>query len=223
MKEETAPFGMDYSEVPQQAEEVLTVYIAGPMRGYDHYNFPAFYEAAETLRELGYKVLSPAEHDIDEGFDTEASLEDNGFDLQAALRWDLAAVCASDAVVVLPGWRESSGVAHEVAVAEATGRPVLEYPSLLPITDEPVSAEACRLVAGPRQGSYGHPADDFTRTGALWGAILGIPTVPPHLVGLCQVALKISREVNAHKRDNLVDIAGYAETVNLVEQRVARK
>ena len=31
-------------------------------------------------------------------------------------------------------------------------------------------------------------------------------------VGLCMIALKISREMFCHTEDNLVDIAGYAET-----------
>lgn len=197
----------------------MKVYLAGPMRGYERYNFPAFEEAAKELRDVPIEVLSPAEHDLERGFDPDLSLEENNFSMEASMEWDLAAVLESDAVVVLPGWQKSTGVGHEVAVARATGRPVLEYPSLDPVKEEPVTQEACRLVTGPRQGSYGHPFDDFTRTGRMWGAILGIDDVPPHLVGLCQVALKISREVNQAKRDNLVDIAGYAETVNLVRQR----
>jgi hypothetical protein len=32
-------------------------------------------------------------------------------------------------------------------------------------------------------------------------------------------AVKISREVNCHKRDNLVDLAGYATTIDLVHQQ----
>lgn len=209
------------------------IYLAGPMRGYDHYNFPAFYAAAEDLRSQGYGVLSPAEHDTENGFDVTATLEENEFDLQEAMRWDLSAVCQADAVVVLPGWRESTGVGHEVAVAEVVGSPVLAYPGLEPVTPEPISLEAARLVAGPRQGAYGHPAEDFSRTGWLWAGVLAewavgcaekhtIEPIPAHLVGLCQVTLKISRQINAHKRDNLVDIAGYAETVRLVEERLPR-
>lgn len=84
-----------------------------------------------------------------------------------------------------------------------------------------VIEEAAGLVHGARQDSYGHPFDDFSRTGRLWGAILGIPDVPPHLVALCMAAVKISREVNAPKRDNLVDLAGYAEALALVRERQA--
>lgn len=86
---------------------------------------------------------------------------------------------------------------------------------------ETILEEAQRLVYGPRQQSYGHPADDFARTGRLWGAILGIDDVRPDLVGLCLAAVKISREVNAPKRDNLVDLAGYAGAVSLIREREA--
>lgn len=37
---------------------------------------------------------------------------------------------------------------------------------------ETILQEAQRLVHGDRQGSYGHPLDDYTRTGTMWGAIL---------------------------------------------------
>jgi Domain of unknown function (DUF6378)/Domain of unknown function (DUF4406) len=196
----------------------MKVYLAGPMRGYPEFNFPAFYRAAKVLRELEYEVLSPAEHDLALGFNpSENSLE--GFDMQASMEWDLRAVLDSEAVVLLPGWRESTGVGVEVVVAKAVGRELLEYPGLKAVQEEHVTLEANRLVAGARQAAYGHPFDDFTRTGRMWGAILGIDDVPPHLVGLCQVALKISREVNAPKRDNRVDMCGYAETVDLVRER----
>lgn len=210
-----------------------TVYLAGPMRGYKDFNFPAFLEAAAVLRELGMKVLSPAEHDLEIGLDpTNPDLDAQGFDLEASMAWDLGAVLKSDAVVVLPGWHPSTGVGHEVAVARCTGKPVLDFDTLMPAEEEPVTAEACRLVHGARQGSYGHPYDDFSRTGVLWAGLLANwamtvedpakpPPIPPHLVGLCQVGVKLSREVNSHKRDNLVDIGGYAETVNLVYERAA--
>ena len=85
---------------------------------------------------------------------------------------------------------------------------------------ETILEEAGRLVYGPRQVSYGPPSEDFTRTGRMWGAILGLDhDVSPKEVGLCLAAVKISREVNAHKRDNLTDLAGYAATVQLVHEQ----
>jgi hypothetical protein len=70
--------------------------------------------------------------------------------------------------------------------------------------------EAQGLVHGDRNAAYGSPLDDFRRTAKMWSAILGVE-VQPEKIGLCMIAVKLSRECNKHKRDNLVDIAGYAE------------
>lgn len=82
--------------------------------------------------------------------------------------------------------------------------------------------EAQRLVHGPRGQDYGHPIDDYTRTGRMWGAILGIPDIDPRVCCLMMAAVKISREVNAPKRDNRVDLAGYAECAQMVAERQSK-
>jgi len=84
-----------------------------------------------------------------------------------------------------------------------------------------VLREAEKLVYGDRGQDYGHPSIDFTRTGKMWGAILGIDPVPDWKVALCMVALKISRECNTHKRDNLTDAAGYVETCRICRVNTA--
>jgi hypothetical protein len=212
----------------------VQVYLAGPMRGLPLFNFPAFHEATRRLRNAGISVASPAEHDEEGGFDPAG--DDVDFDLQAAMVWDLGCVLECDAVVLLPGWPNSKGCRLEIAVARGTGKGILHYTqwddddegfdlitdasgSLLVNTvlypPESILHEADRLVSGDRQASYGHPLEDFSRTGRLWGAILGTEPIEPRLVGLMMVCLKVSREVHGHKRDNLVDLAGYAKTVEL--------
>lgn len=101
----------------------MIVYLAGPMRGRPQHNFPGFRAAARYLRRRGYIVVSPAEHDLEQGFDPKRSLEEQNFDLRAALAWDLQQVLAADAVVVLPGWQHSNGALAEVATARAAGIP----------------------------------------------------------------------------------------------------
>lgn len=101
----------------------MKVYLAGPMRGYDNYNFPAFTDACAVLRIAGYEVFSPHERDLAEGFDPTKTLNGQGFDLRAALLWDMEAVLSSDAVAVMPGWQDSRGARAEVALAEAAGIP----------------------------------------------------------------------------------------------------
>jgi hypothetical protein len=82
--------------------------------------------------------------------------------------------------------------------------------------------EANSIVHGDRQASYGHPLDDFSRTAKMWSAILG-HEVTPEQVGLCMCAVKISRQINTPKRDNLVDLAGYAATVDMVVEEKAKR
>ncbi len=104
----------------------MRIYLAGPMRGIDHYNFPAFDAATARLRGAGYRVASPAEHDRAIGFDETLNNLDT-FDVMAAFRWDVDQVFDCDAVVLLPGWEKSTGVGAELAVARMIGKPIFEY------------------------------------------------------------------------------------------------
>lgn len=110
------------------------LYIAGPMRGILHYNFPAFRDAAAKLRAWGYEVLSPAEMDKDiygwDDYPTDADLERDAFDINEALARDLAAIEKCDGVALLPGWETSEGVKTELAHARGLGphgRMIYEY------------------------------------------------------------------------------------------------
>ncbi len=80
---------------------------------------------------------------------------------------------------------------------------------------ESILHEAHTLVHGVRGEDYGHPYHDFSRTAKIWSAILGVD-VTPEQVALCMIGVKISRECNRPKRDNRVDIAGYAEALDMV-------
>jgi hypothetical protein len=86
------------------------------------------------------------------------------------------------------------------------------------VTTEPfITAldEAKSLVYGNRNQDYGHPAEDMNRTAQMWSAVLGTK-VTALQVALCMACVKISREMNAHKQDNLVDLAGYAEVASRI-------
>jgi 5'-nucleotidase len=90
-------------------------------------------------------------------------------------------------------------------------------PAVLKLTEETITQEADRIVGGQRGEDYGHPRTDFTKTALIWQGITG-RVFTPEEVGLCMIGVKLSREVNKHKRDNLVDIAGYAKTVQMVHE-----
>lgn len=116
----------------------MKVYLAGPMRGYPEFNFPAFRQATAQIRALGHEVFSPAEHDEKGGFDATGTtgspveLERAGFSLRAALGADLAWICSSaDGVVLLPGWEGSAGATAERATAHALGLGVWELGEFL--------------------------------------------------------------------------------------------
>jgi hypothetical protein len=87
---------------------------------------------------------------------------------------------------------------------------------------ESILDEAKRIVHGDRGENYGHPFEDFSRTAQIWSAILGVDVTPEN-VALCMVGLKISREVNRPKRDNIVDGAGYFETLQMVKEERRRR
>ncbi len=90
------------------------------------------------------------------------------------------------------------------------------------MNNESILEEARRIVHGDRGENYGHPFEDFSRTAKIWSAILGI-NVEPEQVALCMVGVKISREVNRPKRDNIVDGAGYFETLDMVKNERSRR
>jgi hypothetical protein len=187
----------------------MKIYLAGPMRGIPGNNFPAFYAAANRLRELGHEVFNPAE--TDDGV--------SGKPFSYYMRLDLPEVCRSEAVAVLAGWEQSEGAVLEVQVAKACGIPVIDAASLRPAVERPESIlqEAERIVNGPRRETYGHPAEHHKRTATLWATYLGGRMPKTADVSMMFLLDKVSRERNCHKRDNLTDIAGYAQCRQLVE------
>ena len=91
----------------------------------------------------------------------------------------------------------------------------------MPIVDETILEEAQRIGAN-RRADYSHPLDDYTCTAALWSAVLGVAVTPEQAI-LCMILVKASRESRQHKRDNLVDMAGYANCLQMaIEERDRR-
>lgn len=192
----------------------MKLYLAGPMKGLPDWNYPAFERAATRLRGYGHEVTSPHEKDAELGHDPNT---DGHLGYRFYMSHDLPLVLAADAVAVLSGWRKSKGARIEVHVAQECGIPILDVETLEPIT-ETACQEAHRLVFGDRGETYGHPREDFARTGKMWAAVLGVESVTPSQVALCMMALKISRHTYQPKHDNIVDMAGYAECLYRIEE-----
>jgi len=82
--------------------------------------------------------------------------------------------------------------------------------------DGSILLEAFSAVRGDRQTSYGPPEEDFARTADMWtamfaGMLKDDAFFRPFQVAQAMIAVKLSRQTHAPKRDNWVDIAGYAQ------------
>lgn len=72
------------------------------------------------------------------------------------------------------------------------------------------------VVRGER---YGPPTENFARIAHLWEPILGVP-VTPQQVGLAMLAVKLARLIQTpHDEDSLVDLVGYAATLQMLAGR----
>jgi nucleoside 2-deoxyribosyltransferase len=103
-------------------------YIAGPMRGHDHFNFDAFDEAKVEVQKLGFHPISPADMDrLYEGWgkyppeDFVPDVEDR----ERFMARDMAAIASADAVYMLIGWQTSSGAKAEIAYANFLEKEVI--------------------------------------------------------------------------------------------------
>lgn len=199
------------------------IYIAGPMTGMPEHNFPAFHAAAERFRRAGWDVANPAEN-----FHGRTDLPRSAY-----LRADVALLAQCDAIALLPGWDRSGGATLEAVIAAEIGLTFFDAFSGEQMEEPPRTSffaehgmasildTAKRITSGERQEDYGHPSDDFERAAQMWTAILGEKLHPQEKVTaddipLCMIAVKLARQAHRHKRDNLVDIAGYARTAAMV-------
>lgn len=78
--------------------------------------------------------------------------------------------------------------------------------------NESILQEAERLINGDRADAYGDAKESFENVAKGWSVIFG-KEVTGRQVGLAMTWLKMCRENNNHKRDNLVDLAGYAALI----------
>jgi hypothetical protein len=79
--------------------------------------------------------------------------------------------------------------------------------------------EAHRLVNGPRQNDYGHPADDYRKVSDIFYSITGINLSVSEAI-LFMVSVKLARlrtnlENDIIHHDSLVDALGYLACLNM--------
>lgn len=72
--------------------------------------------------------------------------------------------------------------------------------------------EANDLVNGDRQADYGTPRENYEGVAKVWSGLLFpilMRDITPEEAALMMVGLKLQRQAQKHKRDNLVDAHGY--------------
>lgn len=196
----------------------MKAYLAGPMRQIPEFNFPAFDHYAGKLKAMGFDVINPADLDRASGFDPVNDEPDGAF-LRDAMARDLMAICRCDAIALMPGWEKSDGARVELSLANVLKLDVIDAETGERMGDS-ILDEAKRLTTSDRHHDYGHPSDDFGRTAKFWSVIFGVEVTAEQCVQ-AMIALKLSRLINAYKRDSVVDIAGYANLLEMMREREA--
>ena len=79
--------------------------------------------------------------------------------------------------------------------------------------DKSILSEAEEIVNGSRQSDYGDANESFSRIATIASVMTGKELSPEDCCAV-MMAVKLVRESFNHKRDNLVDLCGYAELMN---------
>ena len=125
----------------------MRVYIAGPMRGVEDFNRPAFDDAETLLRDLGHEVVNPCR--------LAAILRDKEVTLdhlkEITVR-DIAALYTCDRIAMLPGWEGSRGASLERQAARYVSIPAIKI-----TTTQLEAGNAKRTSAHAAESDSGSP------------------------------------------------------------------
>jgi hypothetical protein len=120
-------------------------------------------------------------------------------------------------------WVESQGLWQysdfgEGDKIDAVNRAQCIYALYIKKAEQPprdILEEALAITNGDRAADYGDMKASFERIAALWSAYKGV-TITTKDVANMMILLKVSRSTTSDKRDNWVDIAGYARCGSIV-------
>lgn len=106
-----------------EVDPTKSYYLAGPMSGYDDYNYPAFTKAAGELRDFGLKINSPHESPWPDGYKTMSGTEL----WTEMMKRTESLLLSSDGIILLVGWPQSKGARDELKYALTVDYPVFYY------------------------------------------------------------------------------------------------
>ncbi len=92
-----------------------------------------------------------------------------------------------------------------------------DYERLTNGETESILSEAERIVNGDRQADYSDPVENFKHIASIASAI-SKEELSPTTCAIVMIAVKLAREDYKHKRDNLVDLAGYVDILNRIKE-----
>lgn len=87
-----------------------------------------------------------------------------------------------------------------------------------------VLQEAQDIIYGDREETYGRPDKNLAQIASLWNAFLGGKENNEGIrlsaadVSMMMILVKIARQQNNYKRDNIVDMCGYAALLARIEE-----
>ena len=81
--------------------------------------------------------------------------------------------------------------------------------------DYSILDDAAAIVNGEKQQQYGHPSVHFARVAAGWETIFADGIFDEERIALAMVWFKMCRQLQANKRDNIVDAIGYLLTADM--------
>ncbi len=113
-----------------------------------------------------------------------------------------------DQICAVPGWRNHYAIPLNVSLPAPT----------TPVCEPDVLEEARDLIQGDRASSYGDAKASFARIASLWSTYKGVEITAKDVAAM-MILLKVSRGVTSAKRDNWVDIIGYAALGSEIEKK----
>lgn len=91
-------------------------YISGPMTGIPEYNYPMSELVTKELRAKGYIIVTPTE--VGNALEAEYGVERYALSYPEYIKANVIALLDCASIILLPGWRDSTGAKLELHIAQ---------------------------------------------------------------------------------------------------------